>query len=84
MPLPVLLAGLIEIHEALLEAVQPHVLADAFTDTLPAKAVAGTLAFVGLREKLHPGGGGGAALLFAIVYRPNCVTVSISEYPILK
>ncbi len=76
--LPVPLVGLTLIQELLFEAVQPHVLADALTVKLPALAVAGTLALVGLREKEHVGAGGVDTLL-AIVYWPKLVTVPISE-----
>ncbi len=67
-PLPVLLVGLTVIHALLFETVQPHVLAEALTVTLPEVAAPETFALVGLIEKEHVGGGGGAEPMVMLMF----------------
>ncbi len=68
------------IHEALLEAVQSQVPADAVRFTPPPQPPTGQGALVGVMEKVQVG----ALVVLAIVHWPKRTLLAISEYAILK
>ena len=79
-PVPVPLAGATVAHAALLDAVQPHVVALAVAVTLSVPPVAATLPVVD--ESVNVQGGGAAAWVTVYVWPPT-VTVAVRAAPVL-